>query len=100
MDKVIDITAVRGIPTPRFPVQMAKQDLDPELFVKMLAEHPGHNERLKELRERHYATIRLQEAAEEQERTAWQERLKRMGVACAVLGCVTLWALFMVGLLL
>lgn len=80
MNNVIDITtAVRGIPTPRFQTQRVKQNHDPDLFVKMLANHPGHIQRRQTRRDQYYEEARRQAEAEKQDREEQESLLMTMG---------------------
>lgn len=53
-----------GLATPRYGAQRVAQNLDPDLFVRMLYNHPEHIERSKEKREQILEENRRKKLAE------------------------------------
>lgn len=71
--------AVTGVPTPRYKAQKIRQDRDPDLFINMLAHHPGHIARAKEKRERILAEERAREEAARRARAENQRTISTVG---------------------
>lgn len=74
-----------GIATPRYGVQQVAQNLDPDLFINMLAKHPEHIARAKAKREQVMAERKLQMELEKAER----EELERLNQKVGFLSCAT-----------
>ena len=91
-NNVINFT---GIQTPRYRAQRIRQDRDQDLFVDLLARHPGHIARAKAKREA-YVKAQAREAAAEEARLEAQERtLTIVGhiAVFALLAMILAWAL-------
>lgn len=69
-----NIIYMHGVPTPKYKAQQIRQDLDPDLFVDMLAGHPEHIRRAKE-KYRACMAEAAKRAAREQETEESRERL-------------------------
>lgn len=62
-DNIIQLSP-KGIPTPRYHAQRIRQDRDPDLFVTMVNNHPGHIARAKAKRDRIIEAARKQAEAD------------------------------------
>lgn len=92
-----NIVYLTGVPTPRYRVQRIRQNLDQDLFVDFLANHPEHLARSKAKGERIVAQ-RRRELEERRRREARRERLYD-GMFLTAAGSLTA-AVALVGMLL
>lgn len=81
-----NIIQFSGIKTPRYKAQRIRQDMDQDLFVDLLANHPEHISRAKAKREE-YLARKAMEAAMKSARKKEQEWLLR------IFGNVAVWSL-------
>ena len=74
-----NIIPFAGIPTPRFKAQQIKQDLDQDLFVRMVNSHPGHIARAKAKRAQAIAAMQKEEEAARLEKEDLEKLVQTIG---------------------
>lgn len=92
MNNVIYLT---GIPSPKTRLQQRVQDLDPDLFPRMLANHPAHIARSRAKAERIKAEIEARAKAEKEEKAAAERFTQFLGglSVASMLGLILVVAL-------
>ena len=84
-----------GIASPKFPVQQAVQNRDPDLFIDMLAHHPEHIQRSIEKRNRILEDIQKKEQEKKRREYIKDGQMITLGFLSAASILVALFAVAM-----